>query len=220
MPFLQQIYNLKLSYQGGESMKNILLTSTGLEHKEVANKFLSIIPKSAGELKILFIPTASRTEEEMVFVRKSLDELLSVGVNKDNVVWFDPDDTTTYRDNTEIDCIYVCGGNTFYLLHKLKQSGFFPKIKKWVNEGLLYIGASAGSVIATSNIDYILCMDINDCELNDTTGLSFISACIIPHYTNEFAEVVDALQKQGVEVKTISDSEALAIRGGEVEKVG
>jgi dipeptidase E len=200
-------------------MKNVLLTSTGLEHKTVADKFLSILPKSAGELKILFIPTASRTEEEMFFVRKSLNELLSVGVNNDNVVWFDPDDETTHRDNTEIDCVYVCGGNTFYLLRKLKESGYFTKIQKWANDGLLYVGASAGSVIATPDINYILCMDVNDCGLEDTSGLSFVSASVIPHYTDEFAEAATSLRKKGVKVETISDSEALTVRGEEVEKV-
>ena len=201
-------------------MKNVLLTSTGLEHKVVADKFLSIIPKNACELKILFIPTASRTEEEMFFVRKSLKELLSVGVNNDNVVWFDPDNLSTHRDNTEVDCIYVCGGNTFYLLHKLKESGYFDKIKQWVNDGLLYVGASAGSVIATPDINYILCMDTNDCGLEDTSGLSFISQSIIPHYTDEFAEAAESLENNGITVETISDSEALEVHGEEIVKVG
>lgn len=201
-------------------MKNILLTSTGLEHKMVADKFLSIIPKAANELKILFIPTASRTEEEMFFVRKSLNELLNVGVNNDNVFWFDPDDASTHRNNTEVDCIYVCGGNTFYLLKKLKESGYFTKIQNWINEGLLYVGASAGSVIATPDINYILCMDTNDCRLNDTSGLSFISESIIPHYTDEFVETTDLLRKNNVEVVTISDNQALSIQGERKEIVG
>lgn len=201
-------------------MKNILLTSTGLEYKAVADKFLSIIPKNAGELKILFIPTASRTEEEMFFVRKSFNELLSVGVNNDNVVWFDPDDVTTYRDNTEVDCIYVCGGNTFYLLRKLKESGYFDKIQKWTNDGLLYVGASAGSVVATPDINYILFMDTNDCSLEDTSGLSFVSARIIPHYTDEFAEAAASLIKKDIEVETISDCEALAVQGEKAKKIG
>lgn len=201
-------------------MRNILLTSTGLESKEIANKFLSIIPKSVNELKVLFIPTASRTEEEMFFVRKSLNELLNVGVNSENVTWFDPDDVSTYQDNTEVDCIYVCGGNTFYLLKKLKESGYFAKIQRWVNEGLLYIGTSAGSVIATPDINYILCMDTNDCDISDTLGLSLVSVSVIPHYTVEFTETVETLRKNKVKVETISDSQALYIQGNKIEKIG
>lgn len=201
-------------------MKNILLTSTGLEHKVVADKFLSIIPKDANELKILFIPTASRTEEEMFFVRKSLNELLQVGINNNNVTWFDPDDVSTHLDSTEIDCVYVCGGNTFYLLKKLRESGYLAKIQKWVNEGMLYIGASAGSVIATPDINYILCMDTNDCSLSDTSGFSFVTASVIPHYTDEFLEIADLLRKNGGEVLTISDSQAISVQGEEIVRVG
>lgn len=201
-------------------MKNILLTSTGLEHTVVADKFLSILPKKANDLKILFIPTASRTEEEMFFVRKSLNELIKVGINNNNVTWFDPDDTSTHLDCSEIDCIYICGGNTFYLLKKLKESGYFAKIQKWVNEGMLYIGTSAGSVIATPDINYILCMDTNDCSLEDTSGLSFINASVIPHYTDEFSETATMLRKTGDEVLTISDRQAISIQGEKVVKVG
>lgn len=200
-------------------MKNILLTSTGLEHKTIAEKFVGIAPKPTKELKILFIPTASRTEEEKEFVKKSVDELLSVGVKPNNIFWFNADDISTHLNNTEFDCIYVCGGNTFYLLKKLKEINYFFKIKQWVNEGLFYVGTSAGSVIATSDINYILCMDTNDCQLNDTTGFSFLSSPLIPHYTDEFSSVVDLLINKGLEVITISDNQAIVIQGDKIEKI-
>jgi len=201
-------------------LKKLLLTSTGLDNKAVTDKFLSTISKSADELKILFIPTASRTEEEMFFVRKSLNELLSFGINNGNITWFDPDDSSTYRDNTQVDCIYICGGNTFYLLYKLKESGYFAKIIEWVNDGLLYVGVSAGSVIASPDINYILFMDVNDIGLGNTSAFSFISASIIPHYADEYADAVHNLRSAGTEVVTISNSEALAVHGDKVEKIG
>jgi len=201
-------------------MKNILLTSTGLGNKAVFEKFLSIIPKKIGELKLLFIPTASRTEGEMLFVMKSLNELIKIGVQRDNIVWFNPDDISTHCDSTQVDGIYVCGGNTFYLLHKLKDSGFFSKIQKLANEGLLYIGVSAGSVICAPDINYILCMDANDIKLKETSALSFVSSSIIPHYTDELANDVRLLRESNCEVITISDSEALSIQGEIIEKVG
>ena len=201
-------------------MKKLLLTSTGLGNKAVADKFLSIISKSTDELKILFIPTASRTEEELFFVRKSLNELLSFGIDNDNITWFDPDDSSTYRDNTQVDCIYICGGNTFYLLYKLRESGYFAKIIEWVNDGLLYVGVSAGSVIAAPDINYILFMDVNDIGLGNTSAFSFVSASIIPHYTDEYADAVHSLRSAGTEVVTISDNEALAVHGAKVEKIG
>jgi dipeptidase E len=201
-------------------MKKILLTSTGLQYKAIADTFLAVTPVKPEDLKVLFIPTASRTEEEMFFVRKSLNELLSVGVKNENVKWFDPDVRSTHLTNPQFDCLYVCGGNTFFLLHKLKESGFFLKISKWVNEGLFYVGASAGSVIASPDINYILWMDGNDIGLKDTSGFSFIISSIIPHYTDDFATAASDLRLTGKEVVTISDSEALLIQGNQIYKVG
>jgi len=85
---------------------------------------------------------------------------------------------------------------------------------------LLYIGVSAGSVIAAPDINYILCMDVNDIGISDTSAFSFISSSIIPHYTDEFADAVHNLRSAGAEVVTISNSEALAVHGDKVEKIG
>lgn len=200
-------------------MKNVLLTSTGLQYNAVAEKFLSVIPKPANELKILFIPTASRTDEEMMFVKKSENELLSVGVNKDNIFWFDVDDKSANYGSADFDCVYVCGGNTFYLLKKLKESGYFTKLLDWINNGILYVGTSAGSVIAAPDINYILCMDTNDCNLNDTSGFSLISSSLIPHYTEEFAESASIFRRENGNVLTISDNQALYLSDKGVEMV-
>jgi dipeptidase E len=201
-------------------MRNILLTSTGLEHKAIIDRFLAMIPKDTDEMRILFIPTASRTEEEKFYVRKSFDQLLALGVRSDNICWFDPEDLSTHRDRMEIDCIYVCGGNPFFLLKKLKECGYYAKILEWVNEGLLYIGVSAGSMIAAPDINYICWANINDCGLEDTKGLSFITAGILPHYTADFAKAASELREKGFEVLPQSDSQAVAIQGDDKEIIG
>ena len=201
-------------------MRKILLTSTGLEHRAIIDRFLTMIPKETGEMRFLFIPTASRTEEEKFYVRKSFDQLLGLGVKSDNVLWFNPEDISTHRDKTEIDCIYVCGGNPFFLLKKLKECGYFDRILEWVNDGLLYVGVSAGSMIAAPDINYICWSDINDCELKDTTGLAFITAGILPHYTDDFAKAAVLLREKGFEVLGVSDSQAVAIQGDSIEKIG
>ena len=205
---------------GSDFVKNILLTSTGLEHKAIIDKFLAMIPKETGEMRFLFIPTASRTDEEKFYVRKSFDQLLGLGVKSDNIFWFDPDDISTHRDKMEIDCIYVCGGNPFFLLKKLKECGYYAKILEWANDGLLYIGVSAGSMIAAPDINYICWAEINDCGLEDTKGLAFITAGILPHYTDDFAKAAVLLREKGFEVLPQSDSQAVAVQGENKEIIG
>jgi peptidase E len=56
-----------------------------------------MIPKDTDKMRFLFIPTASRTEEEKFYVRKSFDQLIGLGVRNDNIFWFDPEDFSTHR---------------------------------------------------------------------------------------------------------------------------
>lgn len=63
---------------------------------------------------------------------------------------------------TEADCIYVGGGNTFFLLQELRRTGADRAIINQVRAGTPYIGESAGSVITAPNIGYIKLMDRTD----------------------------------------------------------
>ena len=50
-------------------------------------------------------------------------------------------------------CIWVTGGNTFYLWHWMKRSGVDELIKQRVLEqGAVYVGQSAGAIVAGSSI--------------------------------------------------------------------
>ena len=42
-------------------------------------------------------------------------------------------------------CIWVTGGNTFFLWHHMRQSGITEMIRARINEGALYVGCSAGA---------------------------------------------------------------------------
>ena len=51
-------------------------------------------------------------------------------------------------------CIWVNGGNTFYLWHHLKASGVDQLVKDRVKEGgALFVGQSAGAIIAGKSIE-------------------------------------------------------------------
>lgn len=50
------------------------------------------------------------------------------------------------------DAIYFCGGDPKYLLTEVNRTGFNGILKSAVENGLFYIGASAGAVIAAGNL--------------------------------------------------------------------
>lgn len=168
-------------------MKKILLTSNGLSTPKIMFAFKSLFINPIENVSILFIPTASRTENEMVYVKKSYNELIESGVKKNNIIWLDIDkihESSKYFDS--VDCIFVCGGNTYYLLSKLKESGLDHKIISSIAKGIAYVGVSAGSIIASPSIDYIGFLDENDTGLINFNALELIDQYVIPHYEKSF----------------------------------
>jgi len=52
--------------------------------------------------------------------------------------------------------MYMCGGNTTYLLQQMQETGAFDLIVERVHGGKPYIGTSAGSIIAGPKIPVYL----------------------------------------------------------------
>ena len=57
-------------------MKNILLTSTGFENKNIESKFLELLDKNVAESKVLFIITAAIDIEAVQILSKCAYDLL------------------------------------------------------------------------------------------------------------------------------------------------
>lgn len=168
-------------------MKKILLTSNGLSTKKIKLAFKAQFIEPIENISVLFIPTASRTEDEMMYVKKSYDELIESGVKKENIIWFDIDAVNKTSEYFEsVDCIFVCGGNTYYLLSKLKEFGLDNKIIRAIEKGTVYVGVSAGSVVTSPTIDHICFLDENDTGLISFHALELIDKYVVPHYEKSF----------------------------------
>ena len=83
---------------------------------------------------------------------------------------------------SEVSAVYVSGGNTFYLLDHMRKSGFFDHVQTRIRQGLVYIGSSAGSIVATPDIGYADALDDRSKadEANDV-GLNLVNFSILPH---------------------------------------
>lgn len=81
-----------------------------------------------------------------------------------------PDVRSTLSD---ADCIYVGGGNSFFLLQELRRTGADALLAERIADGIPYIGESAGSVIMSPDIGYCSIMDRTDRApgLRDYKGL-------------------------------------------------
>ena len=93
-------------------MKKMLLTSNGLSTPEIREVFHEMTGNDGKNVRVLFIPTASRTEEELVYVRKTYEELLASGILPDHITVFEIDkclENGNCYDLYAYDCFVVCG---------------------------------------------------------------------------------------------------------------
>jgi dipeptidase E len=79
--------------------------------------------------------------------------------------------------------VYIPGGNTFLLNHRLHSSGVMPYLKKKIQNGLPLIGVSAGMILCGPNI--LTSKDMNTVETPHFDGLNLIPFNFFAHYAED-----------------------------------
>ena len=194
-----------------------LLTSVGLpeRHPNRRAKFLSLFTKPLSELQVAFIPTASRTPEERIFCTQSKEELVALGIPRENINTIELDRTAVTPDLlAEYDLVYVCGGNTFYLLHCAKESGFTAALPAFQG---VYVGVSAGSILPGPSIEIARPWDENDSGITDPSGVGLVSFSASPHYVANEEDLVAGIEKTVTyKIVRLSDAQAIYSEGGDM----
>ena len=78
--------------------------------------------------------------------------------------------------------VYIPGGNTFLLNHRLHVSGVMPYLRKKIQAGLPLIGFSAGTVLCGPNI--LTSKDMNTVETPHFDGLNLVPFNFFVHYAD------------------------------------
>lgn len=161
-------------------MKRLFLTSFGLS---ALPKFLGKSPKG---LKLVFIPTASNLYKHPWWIDQDREKLKGMGFEFKEVDLKGKSKKELEIICEDVDVIYIAGGNTFYLLEQVQQSGFDEIIKVKINN-IVYVGASAGACLAGPDIEPL---GLNDDpkeapNLKSTKGLNLVDFIVIPHFDVE-----------------------------------
>lgn len=190
-------------------MNNIILTSSGFSNPAIMNRVEEFFGGDLGGKKVAIVTTASEDKEKNEFAVLAYSQLSEMGFG--SVIFFDIERQNP-QELIDFDVIYVNGGNTYYLLYWTKKSGFDGVVKEFLRGGGLYIGVSAGSLIAGISIEVLNYTkgDPNSIELKDFSAMKFIQKAIKPHYMQESEEAISEYEKaSGVEVVRLADGMAL-----------
>ena len=183
---------------------------------------LTGIPKN--QMKIGYITTASkkaRTHQQFFLdVKKtitengySLEEFDFEGKSENEIRKF-------FKDKN---VIQVEGGNTFFLLKIIRETGFDKILKEFLKEGKVYIGASAGS--------YVMCPSVEVTNWHDETydrfgmvnftALGYVSFVLFAHYKDEKKEyVLENMKTLNYPLRILRDGEGFFCEDGKVKFIG
>ena len=206
-------------------MANIFLCSY---FAEVASKINELV-KFSGR-KVAFIDTAAKFEEVNFYVDEAVEILEKFGTKltridiscvKNLVTQISECDEFCVADDkilatiNECDIIYISGGNTFYLLGELRKSHVAQTIKDAVQAGKIYIGESAGAIVAAPDTRYATLMGENSVNVSDFTVLNLVDFCVVPHFGCEpFVEVTHETVEKFVDLydlRPINNAEFIAL---------
>ena len=180
-------------------------------------KFLPDCVRNLQGMKVAFIPTAAEVEKVTFYVKKWWEALEKLGMQITELNISTTEASKIQNTIENVDCIYVSGGNTFYLLQELKKTDTDELIKQHILAGKLYIGESAGAMITVPNIEYVSLMDDPEKgkELTGFEGLNIVDFSTVPHlwcfpFEKATKEIISRYG-ESLTLKAISNTQALRV---------
>ncbi|MFA7252547.1 MAG: Type 1 glutamine amidotransferase-like domain-containing protein [Candidatus Paceibacterota bacterium] len=119
--------------------------------------------------------------------------------------------------------IHIEGGNTFYLLKIIRETGFADILKELLSENRVYIGTSAGSYIMCPTIEVSDWSDetIDRFGVSDFTALNYIPFCLRAHYADEKElEVRTKMKNLKYPLRILRDGQGIVVQDGKYTFVG
>ena len=186
-------------------------------------KFLPDCVKNLQGMKVVFIPTAAEVEKVKFYVKKGWKALEDLGMQITELNINTTEAPKIKETIKNADCIYISGGNTFYLLQELRKTGVDELIKQHIFTGKLYIGESAGAMVTAPNIEYVCMMDDPNegKELTNFEALNVVDFSTVPHlwcfpFAKATKEIISRYE-ESLTLKAISNTQALRVDGEAVK---
>mmetsp|Transcript_12960 Transcript_12960/g.24702 ORF Transcript_12960/g.24702 Transcript_12960/m.24702 type:complete len:224 (+) Transcript_12960:217-888(+) len=215
--------------------RRILLTSNGFTTDSMNQAFVQLLEHRAKEKK----PSSNRQVEDLVTVYIP-DAAIQEGARlqdcendiKQQLQRFGLKDVRVLevaratKEETGLalagaDVVYAECGNTFYLHYHMRRCGFLQMFPSFADQGVVYVGSSAGSIVAGPTAGIALWKGWDDPSvvprdnppnyesMNITEGVS-----IFPHFSSQWTGLVETNSATlGHELVTLTDYQAYMVHG-------
>lgn len=202
-------------------MGTLILTSSG--KFITANNIDNFLPKKITDCKMAYITTASKKVLDDTYMkdhRKKMDEQ-NFSYTEIDIANLNENELKRTLDGHDI--VLVEGGNTYYLLKAIRDSGFEKIIRDLISKGVVYIGSSAGSYVTCPSIIMATFSErgFDRCGVTDFTAMNLVSFLIKAHYTPEMDEKLKKnFSNLDYPLRILTDKQALLVRDGKVQLLG
>lgn len=200
----------------------LYLSSIGIPNTEAFKQLFS-----GDSLSVAVIPNAwdvypdERRQEE---VEKTVAQFTSLGFKVDLTDLRTVTDGALQDELAKHSLVWTMGGNSFYLNEQVRKSGMAGFIKQLLEDGLVYGGESAGAVLACPTLHGVeLLDDPKKASKTIWDGLKLVDFGIVPHWgMDKYAELLEkckAEMEKHIQVKTISNDQAIVVEDGKFKLV-
>lgn len=204
-------------------MRKLFLTSAGIV-PDVEKDFLKFLGGKFAGLKVGFISTAANLTPDAWWVINAHERLANLGFHISEIDIEKIQGKLLKEKLEDQDIIYVCGGNTFYLLKHARDSGFSGLLPGLLDSGRIYVGESAGSIVVGPDIEiagWDFEADENVFGLTDLKGLSLVPFGVFVHFEPGMLQLVkEEAMGVGYKVYVLSNRQAIRVTDDNFEVVG
>lgn len=202
-------------------MKTIILSSGGSAITDFdLNPFLS---KNILDCKIAYITTASKKVPDITYVEKHREKMNARGWNYTEMDIEGKNEKELREMFAGYDVILVEGGNTFFLIKVIRESGFERVIKNLLAQGVIYMASSAGSYVACPSMMMAKWSGrgFEEFGITDFTGMGLVDFCIKAHYTpDDFERMLEKSKELEYPLYLLENDQVMVVRDDRIEFIG
>jgi dipeptidase E len=177
---------------------------------------------SKSDMKIGYIITASkgaRTNANFLYRQQIKDA--GYDIHEFDIENKSKDEILNFFEDKNI--IQVEGGNSFYLLNAIRNSGYSDALIELFKRKIVYIGVSAGTYVMCPSIEVSDWSDdtVNRFDVNDFTALNYIPFVLKVHYVDDQEEFVcEKMKTLKYPLRILRDGQGIIVENGKYAFMG
>ena len=206
-------------------MKNILITSSGVARRPIREEISRIVPVS-GYPNLAYISTASKVVKDPSYALRDREELRELGFTVNEIDIAQTQGEQLEEKLRQSNALYVQGGNPYWLLKQMRESKFGEIVPHLIQEGMPYIGKSAGAYILAPEVIVPTWYENKwrTFDVTDLSGMGVVDFIWAAHFDPENKQMIQDVQEgrksSKYPVRVITNDQAFWVKDEGIQFIG